>query len=1347
MTQKENPSTGPQEQRDALSKYPFMVDAEAVRKALRVEENAEEWRNFLRAIVEIKQPQEGKYALADTYIELDDRRVKIAQALNLLMGFLQKKESPPEDLISALRRNLPKYFVDQSLYHQRIRGIGDPRMPTIPKDLAEYVPLGEEEKTARLYANIILPTQYDVRDKAGIPATESPQILSLFINEVVLHAIIRRTRMGDVIAYLDAPAGTKNRQLQVLQKAIGFSSWTKQGEYSAMLLAQYLGKHREETQRYSTEVLGKPFAELTVAEALNATLHMSAAGELALKLSKNAVEIAKGNFTVVSNSIRESITEGRTYAEEALQTALAPIAELREDASDLERDAFRKDVREVIAFFLMDPKSTGSVRYLETYIADLKGPQQKYARTIIEKIVGTDAKERTIARLEQSLLLPKEKGGDAEAQRISTVVREMITEDKITLRDAFQLYYFSQVSKGGQIPLAFITLHLMDERAQQWMTATDTEARLFRTYVDLARKSENIEDLQNTLEEMGLPDISADTVEIRNLAQFLGERGLGEFSRWSYRFYAHIRKFPEFYIVTGAVTGTSLAVGGGLLARKAYIAVSLSKFSEIADMTDDALIQKFGRDTEAFRRAKLCRNEALALKTRYEISQLRFPRLREIQTPEAMKNWVLSRAQRRKTGRLLAQAAETADAKDLGEIFTILKREHSNIHVLMDLAEELGEDLPDIRKALQEAGFASPEITDAVKTRGTERFTARAQEIMEKIKRMEGIVDEPAKRKRALALIEEFADTFRDEFNAFADEFPDARRAVAKNLAGPGSEISEAFFEALEKAHVQKRLSQKVGIFFDAPINNEERKLAGRFIRLGLAGESEILKVPRTISQLRDGIRAAANGDEAMSLIRRFAHSTDALDPDAFRALLREKEIQTIVGTNEAIKVERAVNRATTQLTQAKLWRGAGIIAGAGLFAFGTFVDGYLMYETSKEITEAEKRGDSASAELLRSKWRSQRGEAGFGVISGGLGMAGVLTGLPGWVALGGLMAKSYSSDKLYDYAEDLNKTELKEFLKKSPEELLALLHGKGNWPVLDKLDGRNTKEFRYGLALDAYILKTHILTITPLDERYRKEVIFELPAWQEKNPYDPEVMAAAEKVILEEKATKFKIHVAEFLRETGGFESPSPRRMELATAYANLKYLERRANDLGDPTILHDALYKFDGFIPVKGIATVEPGDLLDDVKEHRIARALDEEKAGSLFQKVSMLKTMVEDGDMPNEVARAEFLREFAASLLAYDGALFVKDMAGKPNTDRFLHDQTLNQILLYAVGPLFDQAIESPGAFAKEALALRDSIRAFLASGTPFTVDELDTGGTSFGPKIPKWQRTNRLGVMRG
>jgi len=1344
MTQKENPSSKPQEQGDNLRQYPFLQKAEDVRKALNVDEDPKRWEEFLASIVTLTTPPEGKYTLADTYIELDDRRVKIAQALNLLMGFLEKKEAPPEDLISALRRNLPKYFVDQSFYHQQLDGITKLRPPLIPKDLAEYVPLGEEEKFARMFANVILPTQYDVRDKAGIPENISPQMLSLFINEVVLHAGIHRTRMSDVLPYLQARPEEKAVKLESLREALGFSSWTKESEYAAMLLVKYIEKHQVDIETYGTTVLGKSLDKLTVAEALNATVHMSPAGELAELLSKNAVEIAKGNFSVVSANIREYVAKGSSYAEEAVQTALAPLSGLNTNSTDIERDNFCKDVRGVIAFFLTNAKATGSVRYAEKYITDLKGPEQKYVRAIVESVVGDAEREQTIKRLKQSLLLPDPPAeDDEEAARISRVIHELIMNKKITLRDTFQIYYFSTVSKGGNIPLAFSTLHFMDERGQEWRTSIDAEARLFRDYVDLALHGDNFEKLGETAQEIGLKPGSPEMVEFSNLARFLGERGLGEFSHWRYRVFAHIRKFPEFYITTGAATGAAALAGGGVLVYRGYVSWSLSKFSEIADMTDDQLMEMCKDNQEKFKRARLCRNEALHLKTRYSITQARFPRFREINTPTKVKDWWFRRGQRRETGRLIAKTIDEGTL-ELPKILSVLKREHPNINVLMDMAEEMGEELPDIRNALGEIGFKPQEIADAVKTRGIKKFTGQAQEIMEKIKRMEGIVDDPAKRRRALALIEEAADSFRDDFNAFATEFPDARKTLAKSLAEPGTELSEAFLEAMEKAHVQKRFPQKVGIFFDAPITNEERKLAGRFLRLGLAGESEVLKVPRTIGELRDGIKAATNSNDALALVKRFYHSAEAFNPHDLRALLNEKDVRGIIGANEAIKVERAANRAANQLTKAKLWKGAGVVSGAGLIAFGVIVDGILIHQTNLAIADAEKRGDSAQAELLRSKRLSLSGDAAFGLGTGSLGMAGILTGPPGWVALGGLMAKSASSEYLYNYAEDLNKTELKEFLKRTPEELIALLHGKGNWMI----DAKITRERRYELGLDAYILNTQTLAFTPLDDRYMKEVIFELPAWQDKNPYDPEVRALAEKVVMGEKTAKFRISVAQFLRETGGFESPSPRRLELATAYANLKYLERRANDLGDPTILHDTLYTLGSYIPPEGIAKVEPADILDDLREHRAARVLDEAKASSLFSTISMLRTLVEEGEMPKEVARAEFLNAFSASLLAHDGNLFLKDIAETSVKQRFLHEQTLNQILFYEVGPLFDKAINSPEAFAKKALALRDSIRTFLAAGKAFTLEDLDTGSTSFGPTMPpKWYRNNALGIVRG
>ncbi len=1345
MGQTENPSSAPKEQRD-LSKYPFMADAENVRKALRVEENAEEWRKFLGAILEIKQPPEGKYGLADTYIELDARRVTIAQALNALTGFLQRGEAPPEDLVLALRRNLPKYFVDQSFYHQQLDGIAEPRTPLIPKDLAEYVPLGEEEKFARMFANIILPTQYDVRDKAEIPDTVSPQTLSLFINEVVLHAGIHRTRMSDVLPYLQARPEEKAAKLDSLRQALGFSTWTKEGEYAAMLLVKYIEKNQADIETYGTTVLGKPLDKLTIAEALNATVHMSPAGELAELLSKNAVEIAKGNFSAVSASIREYVAKGSSYAEEAVQTALAPLSGLNTNSTDKERDNFCKDVRGVIAFFLTNAKATGSVRYADKYISDLKGPEQKYVKAIVESVVGDANREQTIRRLEQSLLLPNPPDeGDEEAARISRVIRELITEKKITLRDTFQIYYFSTVSKGGNIPLAFSTLHFMDERGQEWRTAIDAEARLFRGYVDLALQGDNLEALGETAKDMGLRPGSPEMVEFSNLARFLGERGLGEFSHWRYRLFAHIRKFPEFYIAAGAVSGASLLAGGSVLTYKGYVSWSLSKFSEIADMTDDQLLDMCKGDAAKFKRAQLCRNEALHLKTRYNVAQARFPRLREINSPTKVKDWWFRRGQRRETGRLLAKAVDK-DTLELPKILSILKREHPNIHILINMAEELGEDLPAIRKALVDMpnGFSPKEVTDAVRARGIEKFTARAEEIMESIKRMEGLVDEPIKKRRALALIEEAADTFRDDFNAFTKEFPDARRTLAGNLAEPGTKIRALFFEALEKVHIEPRLSAKWVTFMKAGLNEDETRLARRFMRLGLAGESEVLKVPRTLEELRDGIKAAANSDDALALVRRFTHSADAFDPNALSSLLKEREIQTILGAQEAVKIERAAALSAAQLRNAKIWRGVGLVSGIGLEIFGVLVDGYLMYQTSQEIADAEKSGDTAQVELLKSKWWSQGGEMGFGVGTGALGIAGVLGGPATLVAFGGLLTKSYTSDKLYDYAEDLNKTELKEFMQKSPEELMALLHGKGDWPLLDK---KITKEYRYELALDAYMLKTRPPTYTLLDDRYMKEVLLESPAWLERVLGDPNVMIMAEKVILEEKAAKFKIHVTEFMQATGGLESPTPERLERATLYADLKYLERRSQELGEPEIFADALYALGGNISLDGTATLAPQDLEILGKDTNISRAYAQEKAGSLYNKVLMLKTLVGEGEMDKEIARAEFLKEFSDSFLLHDRNLFLKKVSEGSSFDRFPREQTFDQILYYEGGVLFDKKIDSKEEFAREVIAFRDTVRSFLAANKPFTLEEMDDGGTSFGKKVPAWYRKNALGIVRG
>lgn len=1307
MTQKETPSTGPREAPRQIPPEQFLLRAEHIRSALGVSEDPGKWHAFLASINDLTAPPEGRYTLADTYSELNARRIEVVEALNLLIEFLDAGKEAPTDLIDVLRRGLVNYHVNQSLYLQRIKKIEDPQVPAVPKDLAIYVQFGEKEKTAHIFANIVLPTQYDVRKPMGIPEEVSPHSLSLYINEVVLHAMQRRTQMREVMAYLRAAPEQKEELLRNFGNTLGFPTWTDQGKQAALLLMGFLQKHQLEIERHSTNVLGKPLEELTITEALNVTLHASPVGEFASAISKYAEQIANQDYVGVMDSVRETLTKAATYSEASLQTALAPFfVELHPAASTEDRDQFRTDIRAVIEFFMLHPNRTGNVTYLENNLnGGLTGKEQrKYARKIVSDVIGSpESKQKTIQALKKALFISPSPGMFSwQEQRIAKEIENIIMNDQISMSEAFQIYYFTHVSKAGQLPLAMRTLDMMsDDSKYSRKVSIQAKHRLFRQYANFTADAAVKTDVLSALKKF---DISPEEgEEIHNVALTLKERGYDEIYFVIYNVLENIWQFPEIYFAKAAWAGAvTVPIAAGIEVRR-RISIAVERFERLANMTESNLKTKFGHDEHLFKKAQACRKQAIEIYNRYSRNKIRYPRRSE---PAAPWHSLKERIDRRRTGTMLADFYKDLESKNLTDFLKILQREEPNIRVLIDIAEEFGEELPVIRKALQEIGFKPQEIAEAVKTRGIEKFTTQAQDIMDKIKQMEDIVNEPAKRSRALALIEESADTFRDEFNAFATEFPDARRTIAKSLADPSMEISEALFEALEKSHVQKRLADKVKIFWEAPISSEERKLAGRFIRLGLAGESEVLKLPRTLDELRAAVKGATQSDEALALIRRFAHA-DGIDPDAYRAFLRESDVQKTIGASEAVKMEKAAACAAKNLRSAKLWKIGGVVAGA---AFGVLIDGILMHMTAKEIEEASKKGDNAQAELLRSKWWSQGGEAAFGAGTGGLAMAGVLAGPPGWVALGGLVAKSVSSEYLYSHAEDLNHTELKELLKKSEEELIGLLRGKGDWMV----DTTITRERRYEIALDAYILKTHTPLFTALDERYMHEVVAELPVWSERNPYDPRVIEEMQRIILEEKMTKWRIAVREFLKETGGLESPSPRRIELAFAYANLKYLERRAHDLGDPRILHDALYPLKIHFPPEGIASVEPFDLLDDVKEHRAANILDQQKAEGLYYQLVTLRSLVDDGEIEKENALKQFLKEYATTFLLHDGNLFMSQ-SGESRKAQRPYQQTLNHILTEEGGPLFDAA-ENPEEFAQRALALREKIRTFLALGKP-------------------------------
>ena len=1337
MTQKETPSPRPEQ--PTLSESVLLERAQDIQEALDLQ-STDGWQEWMKRVQTLPaDPGEAKTGpivrveLDRRFQELLKKREMVLQALASVLIFVSNKTELSPMAKNATKRHLAELLNGLAEYEILHRGAGTiGRSPGVPEALTHYLLPNEEQKTALRITEILLPMQYDVMVDQGV----SPRHLAQFSSELAMTS--RNVRLQTVLACLDSNGKLlkSDKPYEEFIQIAGYPSWSKEDVQAARLLIGYIGKHLPTIKEYM-EFSRRKTEEITITEALECCSGMQALGEVTDKLAQNVQGLVMGQYPDLRSFIRDTLSNNDLYPARIAQMALSPLAKLTPDAEIDDREKAQRNLQAVVLFLLDFNAKRARVTNVEIHLGVLKSEEQK---NIVRALCAEIQSETMIRSLLRASLVPGEDKDRSKPERKAVQhLAAILREGKLSLRDAFEIYYFSH-TPGGDLPLAFKAANLLEEHGHPEI-ASEFQMSRFSKITDMALSgAANFDD---ALEKI---DVTEDQKrELGNIRQYLLEAGLESASRlWN-----RIWLFHKYYPFVALCVDASVSTPFILLGRRLYIKYNVTALEQFANKGIAQLRSEFKLTQIADDQIRMAQKEALAIVSEYDRLVLR---------------WHLFRGRKLlRSGYALMEAARTSD---LSEMAKALRMKYPQVEDVAHALAGLAPDHTSMRDALRYAGFAADEIDTALNTM---RFNALAKESTDMLKELQRTETLPGTEKIApVKALQQRSRMLRDAVNELCETMPDARRKLAQNLAEPGIELSDEFFAALEEAHSEKSIRNKMKIFHDKlptsfddgmdispenaqkiACNKQERALAKRMMRLGLAGENpEAAKlIPRNLDELTDAIRGATSFDDASDLLRAFSRTATELDPVAYAKLLKDDHLNALAKAagkeTELVTVRKATESATKTVSRSKLLKAGGILTGAGLIAFGVIVDGILIHQTNLEIADAEKRGDTQRIALLQSKRRSQAGEAAFGLGTGSLGMAGVLTGPPGWVALGGIMAKSVSSEYLYNYAEDLNKTELKEFLKRTPEELIALLHGKGNWMI----DAKITREHRYELGLDAYILKTQSATFTALDDRYMKEVIFELPTWQDKNPYDPKVRAAAEKVVMEEKTAKFRIAVAEFLKETGGFESPSPRRLELATAYANLKYLERRAQDLGDPTILHDVLYKIGGYIPAEGTATVEPGDLLDDVKEHRAARILDQEKAGSLFYRISMLKTLVEEGEMPKEVARVEFLKEFSASLLAHDGTLFLKEMAEKSNADRFAHEQTINQILVYEIGPLFDKAIENPEAFAQKALALRDSIRTFLASSKPFTLEEMDDGGTSFGRKLPKWYRKNALGIVRG
>lgn len=1307
------------------------------------------------------------------YERIRDYRTNALLALQVSAAALTQRNPArlSENEQDTVLRLVAQYVRERRLYDQIIAEDSVLNV-NLPSYLAVYVQLEQRERFSLNATDRLLYIQYDVLDQANEGLSKSdkisvqPQVLAPYASQILRRAIRRDLTISHIRPCLqeDGTPITADAPFIDFLQTTGFDAGNihEHDIHAAKMLIGFLSKYLPKTEQLA-EFRGVDVDTLQLNTITESMAFSSVLNHVMDGLVDQGLNIVQGNPPDLRSIADSVLQNAEPFTGAANEIVLGGLV-LQENSTAEERESFQQNMDATVDFMM---SSEADAVYLNEIYDDansaegllsLKDSQKDIIVAMARKVQTPEFIERiiSITDLTESNVLLYMRHGDWSAE-VQTTLRSMLEHGTLSVKDAYQLYYLFETSGAISLPVAFKIVEILDKYENSNL------ADLFQHGV--IRRLMDIIDANNidaAIAEIGLEG------EAANAVRHFEEKWQGLIpGMWDRLVQWHIN-YPLYAFAIDAMAIPS--------AYRGYIAVRMWRTERFATMDPAEAVRKF-------------HPEALADPELYRTA------LQRVQTAQQELNSLLNQNRRlsilqldrgmRLRGRAFA-IFRTRKLTELTDIATKIKGKYGSVENVAAYLAQMSPDEEALQTALRSAGYSGEEVDTAFTyLRATDnfQFDDLIDAVANPATRLNHLASESTlsavdRRRMAQQLVGEglddsirLADAVVDVHNFNNAELRQAYAALdAAEDAGDG--VREAR-RRVQKILLEKRnrLMEEWGL---------PRSKANALVRSGICGLDDTARVmeliegvnpavatrlaetvtnivPRNLDELRTAIRGVSSYDDALELIRGYHGQAAELNVAKYIELLEDDHLIQLARSAKRLDqlkdIQQANRMAAQAARKAKLLRGGGIAAGVSLTAFGVFIDGYMMHLTSERIQEAKERGDTEAARILESKWYSEAGEAGFGVATGGLGMAGVLSGPPGWVALGGLMVKAVSSEYLYSYALDLNATNTRQYLRLKPEQQMALLRGRGNWLI----DSQKIRNFRYEIAFDAYVQSVHLAGLSQLDLQYMREVLAKNPSWLREDLADPNTLQRMHASVLQEKNAYLTKDFREF-NNANGFNATIAEHIEVGSYYAELKHIERRAEQLNKPEIFIQALTDL-GI--EHGNNNLQPSDMLQPFrrtygrrttmlyKETPLSKAMREKKIQSLYYELIMLKTLVDKNEMDYSEAHMEFTMKVQNLLFKHDINIFLAEVADDTRHDRLLHDQTIAQISYYEIGRLFKLgSYERSEVFVRELQKLHKNLREFYAKREPFTLRQLGHNGSFFGSNAdkPLWYLQDPLNMRK-
>lgn len=694
------------EKKENQPSYPFVEQSESVRAALGIEENADRWKLMMSTVTEdIAKPESGLKHSEHVHIELDRRyrlistkREIVARAFLAVVAKVNAKMPLSDVEQRAILRHFAQFIDQKDSYEHMLQGTV-PTGTELPEYMAPYVVTKENVQFAIRASEMLLPMQYDVTERAGI--TESPKILAPLAYPIMMDAAKVQMSMSVITGLLDDNNNpiSDPEVYKTMLKNLGYKEIDDRSIEAATLFVGYLGKHMD-TIRQHAEI--SPSAKgsvelLTVPQALECCVNLSGLAKITAEIALRAPDLLQKGLPDLRQFATEIFENDDLYPERMVQLAMKPISDLGENPTQDQQEEYQKDVKAVMEFFLRGNSkfeaNRAPVRGRERYIQTLNAKQKVLVESLCKKVCS----EETLQKLLRASFIPKEKKDrpfdiqdEAEEK-----LRELILNEQITMREAFELHYLMSVGESANISLAYKAVAILDKHGYSNI-ARELQFSIFKAVTDIA-----LSDADELSEKLTGYDLNEDQQrELRNVREYLKESGIDALEGFMSQMYLFVKFYPEIAWPLIIINSSGLTVGTVILARKGMRSIQLGGFETFAKLGPEAARANYNIPRSVTRsRIVACQEEMKKLLSTYDRLSIR------LHSPVAGYKSL-------KDMKLLLRSAK---AGELGEIASALRRVYPHVHDLAAQLSQVASSEAHLTRALTNAGYGTEEVREAIR--------------------------------------------------------------------------------------------------------------------------------------------------------------------------------------------------------------------------------------------------------------------------------------------------------------------------------------------------------------------------------------------------------------------------------------------------------------------------------------------------------------------------------------------------------------------------------------------------------------------------------------------------------